>query len=88
MGMSEVWYTGPIAQKAGGEFGADLGFEVSMVVLTCYPRTESHCLNSSPPHFRPSRIRHYAGSRSVSLDGRELQLYYSATPVQFFGSYV
>ena len=39
VGMSEVWYTGPIAQKAGGEFGADLGFEVSVVVLTCCPHS-------------------------------------------------
>lgn len=28
VGMSEVWYTGPLGMKAGAEFGADLGFEV------------------------------------------------------------
>ena len=35
VGMSEVWYTGPIAKMAGAEFGADLGFEVSVNV--CKP---------------------------------------------------
>ena len=30
VGMSEVWYTGPIAQDAGSGLGADLGFEVSL----------------------------------------------------------
>ncbi|PIL31536.1 transporter [Ganoderma sinense ZZ0214-1] len=29
VGMSEVWYTGPLAKKAGAEFGADLGFELA-----------------------------------------------------------
>ena len=28
VGMAEVWYTGPLAVKAGGMFGTDLGFEV------------------------------------------------------------
>ena len=28
VGMSEVWYTGPLGKLAGAEFGADLGFEV------------------------------------------------------------
>ncbi|KAF8974249.1 permease for cytosine/purines, uracil, thiamine, allantoin-domain-containing protein [Flammula alnicola] len=28
VGMAEVWYTGPLAKKAGAEFGADLGFEL------------------------------------------------------------
>ncbi|KAI0652315.1 cytosine-purine permease [Trametes meyenii] len=29
VGMSEVWFTGPLAKKAGAEFGADLGFELA-----------------------------------------------------------
>jgi NCS1 nucleoside transporter family len=29
VGMSEVWYTGPIGKMAGAEFGADLGFELA-----------------------------------------------------------
>ncbi|KAI0778628.1 cytosine-purine permease [Trametes elegans] len=29
VGMSEVWYTGPLAQRAGAEVGADLGFELA-----------------------------------------------------------
>ena len=29
VGMSEVWYTGPLGKMAGAVFGADLGFEVS-----------------------------------------------------------
>lgn len=28
VGMSEVWFTGPLGKKAGGLFGTDLGFEV------------------------------------------------------------
>ena len=28
VGMSEVWYTGPLGKDAGGLYGADLGFEV------------------------------------------------------------
>ncbi len=34
VGMSEVWYTGPLGKDAGAEFGADLGFEVSIRFLT------------------------------------------------------
>ena len=34
MGMSEVWYTGPLGKDAGAEFGADLGFEVSFRCVT------------------------------------------------------
>lgn len=34
VGMSEVWYTGPLGMKAGAEFGADLGFEVSIAVCS------------------------------------------------------
>ena len=30
VGMSEVWYIGPLGKMAGAEFGADLGFEVRM----------------------------------------------------------
>ena len=30
VGMSEVWYTGPIGKDAGDLYGADLGFEVSL----------------------------------------------------------
>lgn len=38
VGMSEVWYTGPLAKKAGAEFGADLGFEVGEdIFLTLAP---------------------------------------------------
>ncbi|PSS29728.1 hypothetical protein PHLCEN_2v2876 [Hermanssonia centrifuga] len=29
VGMSEVWYTGPLGAKAGAMFGADLGFELA-----------------------------------------------------------
>ncbi|RPD65014.1 cytosine-purine permease [Lentinus tigrinus ALCF2SS1-6] len=29
VGMSEVWYTGPLGKDAGAEFGADLGFELA-----------------------------------------------------------
>jgi len=29
VGMSEVWYTGPLGKKAGGLFGTDLGFELA-----------------------------------------------------------
>ncbi|EKM58082.1 uncharacterized protein PHACADRAFT_252082 [Phanerochaete carnosa HHB-10118-sp] len=29
VGMTEVWYTGPIGKAAGGLFGADLGFELA-----------------------------------------------------------
>jgi len=29
VGMSEVWYTGPLGKMAGAEFGADLGFELA-----------------------------------------------------------
>ena len=28
IGMSQIWYIGPIAKMAGGTYGADLGFEV------------------------------------------------------------
>ena len=28
IGMSQVWYTGPVGKMAGATFGADLGFEV------------------------------------------------------------
>jgi purine-cytosine permease-like protein len=28
VGMSQVWYTGPIGKMAGGTHGADLGFEI------------------------------------------------------------
>jgi purine-cytosine permease-like protein len=28
VGMSEVWYTGPLGKLAGATYGADLGFEV------------------------------------------------------------
>ena len=34
VGMSEVWYTGPLGKDAGAEFGADLGFEVSFRCVT------------------------------------------------------
>lgn len=38
VGMSEVWYTGPLAKKAWAEFGADLGFEVGEdIFLTLAP---------------------------------------------------
>ena len=30
VGMSEVWYTGPLGKDAGDLYGADLGFEVSL----------------------------------------------------------
>lgn len=33
VGMSQVWYTGPIGKMAGATFGADLGFEVRQRVL-------------------------------------------------------
>lgn len=29
VGMSEVWYTGPLGKDAGDIFGADLGFELA-----------------------------------------------------------
>ena len=29
VGMSEVWYTGPIGKAAGDLYGADLGFELA-----------------------------------------------------------
>jgi NCS1 nucleoside transporter family len=29
VGMSEVWYTGPLGWKAGGLFGTDMGFELA-----------------------------------------------------------
>ena len=39
VGMSEVWYTGPLGKLAGAEFGADLGFEVrASPVLAGAPR--------------------------------------------------
>lgn len=30
VGMAEVWYIGPLGRDAGGAFGTDLGFEVSL----------------------------------------------------------
>ncbi|KAI6135916.1 permease for cytosine/purines, uracil, thiamine, allantoin-domain-containing protein [Pisolithus sp. B1] len=29
VGMAQVWYTGPISEKAGATYGADLGFELA-----------------------------------------------------------
>ncbi|KAG1722070.1 hypothetical protein EDB19DRAFT_1916939 [Suillus lakei] len=29
IGMSEVWYTGPLGKMAGATYGADLGFELA-----------------------------------------------------------
>jgi purine-cytosine permease-like protein len=39
MGMSQVWYVGPIALQAGGApYGADIGFELSIATcLLLYP---------------------------------------------------
>ena len=38
VGMSEVWYTGPLAKEAWAEFGADLGIEVGEdIFLTLAP---------------------------------------------------
>ncbi|KAH9944003.1 cytosine-purine permease [Epithele typhae] len=31
VGMAEVWYTGPLGLKAGGEAGTDLGFELAAI---------------------------------------------------------
>lgn len=33
VGMAEAWYIGPLGVKAGGAFGTDLGFEVSLIVV-------------------------------------------------------
>jgi hypothetical protein len=32
VGMSEVWYTGPLGKMAGAAYGADLGFEVWLIL--------------------------------------------------------
>ncbi|KDR83261.1 hypothetical protein GALMADRAFT_89116 [Galerina marginata CBS 339.88] len=38
VGMSEVWYTGPLGKMAGAEFGADLGFELAFAfAAVTYP---------------------------------------------------
>lgn len=69
VGMSEVWYTGPLGKDAGAEFGADLGFEVrnwcmSVSIGTIGTDTILHqTLCSSLRALRRSHIRHYGGSR-------------------------
>lgn len=34
MGMSQVWFVGPIAKLLGGEFGGDIGFELGFGFAT------------------------------------------------------
>ena len=47
VGMSEVWYTGPLGKLAGAEFGADLGFEVSARALNRHSDSMFNVFHSS-----------------------------------------
>lgn len=76
VGMAEVWYIGPLGAMAGTEFGADLGFEVSLVaaiVLLNRPDNGVLC-NSLQLHSQESLILLSGGLRLDSQDDKHVDV--------------